>query len=153
VCSSDLETLGDVAPSTKDPVLLNEAVRERLAAVISAKYRDAGNRLRVLMLDPQLEERIRAGIEFGQRGVVVKMPPEAVEAICDSLSAAAEQLESQSYPPIVLVSPQIRFGLKQLTRAHVPRLVVLSYDEITRDTRVESVETVGAPTEAQRAEP
>jgi flagellar biosynthesis protein FlhA len=148
-----LETLGDVAPSTKDPVLLNEAVRERLAAVISAKYRDADNRLRVLMLDQQLEERIRAGIEFGQRGVVVKMSPQTVEAICSSLSAAAEKLKSQSYPQIVLVSPQIRFAMKQLTRAHLPRLVVLSYDEITRDTRVESVETVGPPTEAERAEP
>lgn len=145
-----LETLGDVAPSTKDPVLLNEAVRERLAAVISAKYRDADNKLRVLMLDPQLEERIRAGIEFGQRGVAVKMSPQAVEAICDSLSVAAEKLQCQPYPPIVLVSPQIRFGLKQLTRAHVPRLVVLSYDEITRDTRVESVETVGADFELAR---
>jgi flagellar biosynthesis component FlhA len=29
--------------------------------------------------------------------------------------------------------------LKQLTLAHIPRLVVLSYNEITRDTQIESV--------------
>jgi flagellar biosynthesis protein FlhA len=29
--------------------------------------------------------------------------------------------------------------LKQLTSTHLPKLVVLSYNEITRDTRIESV--------------
>jgi flagellar biosynthesis protein FlhA len=138
-----LETLGDVAPRSKDPVQLTEAVRQRLAAVISARYRDQAGRLRVLTVDPSLEETLAAGIDFGERGVVVKLSPQVVEVICDSLKAAADKLESQSLAPVVLVSPQIRVGLKQLTRARLPRLVVLSYDEITRDTRVESVETVG----------
>ena len=39
----------------------------------------------------------------------------------------------------MLVSPQIRAGLKQMTAAALPRLVVLSYNEITRDTQIESV--------------
>ena len=39
----------------------------------------------------------------------------------------------------MLVSPQIRAALKQMTAAHLPQLVVLSYNEITRDTKIESV--------------
>jgi flagellar biosynthesis protein FlhA len=42
----------------------------------------------------------------------------------------------------LLVSPQIRIGLKHLTESHLPRLVVLSYNEITRDTQIESVGVV-----------
>ena len=38
----------------------------------------------------------------------------------------------------MLVSPQIRHGLKQLTTPHLPDLVVLSYNEVTRDTKIES---------------
>jgi len=38
-----------------------------------------------------------------------------------------------------LVSPSIRPALKQLTAAHLPQLVVLGYNEITRDTKIESV--------------
>jgi len=146
-----LETLGDVAPSTKDLVLLNEAVRERLAAVISSRYRDQEGKLRVLTVDASLEDTLTAGIESSERGIVVRLSPQTVEAICDSLKAAADKLESQSLPPVVLVSPQIRAGLKQLTRARLPRLVVLSYDEITRDTRVESAQTVGAMAMAAEA--
>jgi flagellar biosynthesis protein FlhA len=94
---------------------------------------------------------LTAGIESSERGIVVRLSPQTVEEICDSLKAAADKLESQSLPPVVLVSPQIRAGLKQLTRARLPRLVVLSYDEITRDTRVESAQTVGAMATAAEA--
>jgi flagellar biosynthesis protein FlhA len=141
---SILETLGDVAAQTKDPVELTEAVRQRLAAVISSRYRDRECKLRVLTVEPSLEDTLTAAIESSERGIVVRLSPQMVEAICDSLKAAADKLESRSLAPVVLVSPQIRAGLKQLTRARLPRLVVLSYDEITRDTRVESAETVRA---------
>jgi flagellar biosynthesis protein FlhA len=51
----------------------------------------------------------------------------------------------------VLASPQIRPGLKQLTAASLPDLVVLSYNEITRDTRIESVGIVNdAPPARER---
>ena len=41
--------------------------------------------------------------------------------------------------PIVLVSPQVRAGMKQMTSANLPRLIVMSFNEITRDTKVEIV--------------
>ena len=41
--------------------------------------------------------------------------------------------------PILLVSPQARAGLKQMTAANLPRLIVMSFNEITRDTKVEIV--------------
>ena len=41
--------------------------------------------------------------------------------------------------PVMLVSPQIRAGLKQMMSSHLPRLVVLSFNEVTRDTQIESV--------------
>ena len=42
----------------------------------------------------------------------------------------------------MLVSPQIRAALKQMTATHLPNLIVLSYNEITRDTKIESVAMV-----------
>ena len=40
--SAILETLGDYAPRTKDPILLTEYVRHRLARTICTRYRNAG---------------------------------------------------------------------------------------------------------------
>jgi flagellar biosynthesis protein FlhA len=137
-----LETLGDYAPRTKDPVLLAEYVRHRLARAICTRYRDADDKLHVVTLDPMLEDRVKAGIEHSERGLFIRMSPQAVEVTCKLLGDAVEKLARENHPPVVLVSPQIRAGLKQLTSAHLPRLVVLSYNEITRDTQIESVAMV-----------
>ncbi len=70
-----LETLGDCAARIDDPVLLAEQVRRRLARVICTRYRDADGTLHVLTLDPALEDRLQAGIEQGQGGLLIRLPP------------------------------------------------------------------------------
>jgi len=137
-----LETLGDYASRTKDAVLLTEYVRHRLARTICTRYRDKQNRLHVVTLDPALEDRIRAGLEHTERGLFVRMSPPAVEATCRLIAKEVEKLTQRGHAPIVLVSPQIRAGLKQMSASSLPRLVVLSYNEITRDTQIESVAMV-----------
>jgi flagellar biosynthesis protein FlhA len=137
-----LETLGDYAPRTKDPILLAELVRARLARTISTKYRDSQGTLHVVTLDPALEDRIRAGFEHNERGLFIRMSPQAVETTCRLIAAEVERLTRANHPPVVLVSPQIRAALKQMSASHLPNLVVLSYNEITRDTKIESVAMV-----------
>ena len=134
-----LETLGDYAPRTKDPVLLTEYVRHRLARVICSKYRDDESRLWVVTLDPALEDRIRAGFEHNEKGLFIRSSPQAIEATCRQIGAAIESLTRANHQPVLLVSPHIRAALKQMTEPHLPQLVVLSYNEVTRDTQIESV--------------
>ena len=133
-----LETLGDYAGRSKDPLLLTEYVRHRLARAICTRYRDANSRLHVVTLDPALEDRIRAGFEHNERGLFIRMSPQAIDVTCRLISKELEKLTQSSHPPIVLVSPQIRAALKQMTAPHLPQLIVLSYNEITRDTQIES---------------
>jgi flagellar biosynthesis protein FlhA len=134
-----LETLGDHAPRSKDPILLAEYVRHRLARQICTKYRNADGELYVVAFDPSLEDRIRAGFEHNERGLFIRMSPQAVEATCHSITAQIEKLSTANHKPIVLVSPQIRTAVKRLTENHLPQLVVLSFNEITRDTKIVTV--------------
>ena len=137
--SSILETLGDYAGRTKDPILLNEFVRARMARQICTRYRDKEGRLHVVTLDPALEDRIRAGFEHTERGLFIRMSPQAVEATCRRIAKDVDKLIVANHRPIVLCSPQIRPAVKELASSHLPDLIVLSYNEITRDTRIESV--------------
>ncbi len=146
--STILETLGDYAGRSKDPILLTEYVRHRLARVICSRYRDAENQLHVVTLDPAIEDRIRAGFDHNERGLFIKLAPQAVESICQSIAAECEKLTRANKRATVLVSPQIRAALKQLTTSHMPNLIVLSYNEVTRDTQIESV---GMVTDAVQA--
>jgi len=137
-----LETLGDSAGLTNDPVLLTEHVRQRLARSLCTRYRDKENCLHVVTLDPVIEDRIAAGTEHTERGLSLRLSPLVTEKICSLISDEAEILTKSGHRPIVLVSPQIRPALKRLTLAQLPRLIVLSYNEITRDTKVESLGVV-----------
>ena len=137
-----LETLGDYSGRTKDPVLLTEYVRNRLARSLCTRYRGKDDRLHVVTLDPAIEDRIRAGIEHSERGLFVRMSPQAVEHTCQLIAKGVETLTRAGHQPILLVSPQIRAGLKQMTETHLPQLVVLSFNEITRDTQIESASLV-----------
>ncbi len=138
-----LETLGDYAPRVKDPILLTEYVRHRLARTICTRLRDRENRMFVVTLDPGLEDKIKAGFEHNEHGMFIRMSPPAVEATCRKIAAEVEKLTAANHPPIVLVSPQIRAALKHMTAPHLPHLIILSYNEITRDTKIESMAMVG----------
>jgi len=137
-----LETLGDYAPQAKGLTFLTEHVRRRLARTLCAQYRDEAGRLHVVTLDPEVEEQIRSGIEQDEDGLRIRLAPRAVEEICRSIEHEAEKLVEQGRPPIALVSPDIRPALKHITASHIPQLVVLSYAEITPDTRIEAVTRV-----------
>lgn len=133
-----METLGDFAPRTKDPIWLCEYVRHRLARTISSRYRDDGNRLHVMAVDPAMEDRIAAGLEHNERGLFVRMSPAAIDTTCQKIQDGVKKLMAAGYPPVILVSPRIRPGLRQITSSALPRLRVLSYNEITQDTKIES---------------
>jgi len=137
-----LEALGDDAPHVGNPIELTECVRQRLGRTICARYRDDQRCLRVVTMDPELEDRVLAGIQHGERGLSIRLSPQTVQNLDEMIRREIEDLVRAGHPPIVLVSPEIRAALKQITLAKLPSLVVLSYDEITPDTVVESFRIV-----------
>ncbi|TWT86533.1 Flagellar biosynthesis protein FlhA [Pseudobythopirellula maris] len=131
-----LETLGDYAPKSKDPILLTEYVRHRLARQICTRYRDRDSQLHVVAFEPALEDKVRAGFEHTERGLFVRMPPQSIEKLCERIRESVAKLTAEGHSPVVLVSPQIRAALKQISESQLPQLVVLSFNEVTRDTSV-----------------
>ncbi|QDU63490.1 Flagellar biosynthesis protein FlhA [Planctomycetes bacterium Pan216] len=133
-----LETLGDYAARTKDPEILTEYVRHRLSRWICQQYRDQDRVLRVVSLEPALEDMIAAGIDQTDR-TTVRLSPVAMEGIGRAIFEQVRKLLEQNRPAVLLVVPQIRTALKQMTLQMIPNLIVLSYNEVTRDTKIEVV--------------
>ncbi len=139
------ETLGDYAPRMKEPVVLNEMVRARLARTICQRFCDANGQLHVITMDPAMEDRIAAGFEIDGRGLIVRMSPQAIDITCAQVSKQLKQLTQAGHRPIILVSPRIRPALREITRAQIPNLRVLSHTEITTQTQIVSVGLVTDP--------
>lgn len=137
-----LEVLGDYGARTKDAILLTEFVRTRLARTLCSRYRDAEDTLHVIMLDPALEDQIRAGFEHSEHGIYPRYSPQFGDHLAKKMIAELDKLAALHLPLVVLVNPQIRYFLKQMTTQTIQNLVVLSYNEITRDTKLNSVGVV-----------
>lgn len=146
-----LETLGDYADRTKDLGLLTEYVRHGLARTICRQYRDEQSVLHVITLDPALEDLLSAGLEWGDRGLSVKLAPQTSDAVCRGIAETLKSLVASGHPPVLLCGPQIRAGLRQITQSSLPKLAVISLNEVTRDTQVEAHGQVDAT--AVRKEP
>lgn len=139
------ETLGDFASRVKEPVILAEMVRTRLARTICQRFRDANGQLHVVTMDPAMEDRIAAGFEIDARGLVIRMSPQAIDITCTQIARQLKQLTTSGYRPIILVSPRIRPALREITRNHLPDLRVLSHTEVTTQTQIVSLGLVTDP--------
>ena len=137
-----LETLGDYAGQTKDVTILTEYVRHALSRTICQQYRDATRTIQAIMLDPALEDVISGGFEFGERGLVVKLTPQVIDGVTQELLRQSNKLVRAGHPAVVICSAQVRPVLRQIVRSSMPKLAVLSLQEITRDTFVRPISQI-----------
>lgn len=133
---SILQTLGDYADRTKDLIILTEYARHSLSRSICQQYRDATKTLRAITLDPDLDDVLSGGFELGPRELIVKLTPQVIEGVTQELSRHANKLIRAGYQPIVVCSASVRPMLRRITQSQLPKLTVLSLNEITRDTTV-----------------
>lgn len=134
-----MEVLCDYAPRTKDTEVLTEYVRHALAREICAAYADEDNVLRVLTLAPELEQEILNAVNTSQTGDYIPVPPERAEAISNRCATALQPLIVSGQDPVVLTSAPVRRYFRRIVERHIPKVVVLSYNEIDPAVGLESV--------------
>jgi flagellar biosynthesis protein FlhA len=137
-----LETLGDYAPKTKDPELLSELVRERLAAQITASLAPDG-RLGVLVLAPEVEKTIAQSVQRTEHGSLITLDPATIAKIVAGVQHAVERVSALNPDPTLLCSPEVRPHLRRMLERFLPRCAVVSANELAPDVRVESLGAIG----------
>ncbi len=133
------ETLADYAPLTKDPDLLTEYVRQRLARAILQSLPLEGDTLPVLTVDQNAENMIQGGIQQTDHGSYLTLEPHKVQAIVDAVYREAEKMMEANMTPTIVTSPVIRRHLRRLIERHLPTVTVLSHNELVSGIRIKSV--------------
>lgn len=124
-----VEHLADLARQHRDPVELTEQLRQRLSYAICNQLRGDHHELAVLSLDPRIENQISAGLASG--GVAgLPIEPGLAERLIRRLSAMTEAMHKEGRAPVLLCGGALRRHLKAFTRRSIPRLSVVSVDEI-----------------------
>ncbi|MFC1606755.1 flagellar biosynthesis protein FlhA [Candidatus Latescibacterota bacterium] len=134
-----LESIGEYAATTKDPLSLGEIARAALYRTITKMYIDDEGKLTVFTVSPQVERLIIENMKATQQGVIVNIPPEVSEKILNNVGGMVDQMTGNDQQPLVLVSSAIRLAFRTMTEISFPRLGVVSYNEIAPEVEIFSV--------------
>jgi flagellar biosynthesis protein FlhA len=134
-----VETLADYAVLTKDPDLLTEYVRNKLSRSIISPYIGEDGFLKLITMDPGVEDLLIHGIQKADHGSYLSIDPKIADSIIASIKQEAEKAMSKNIQPILLTSPVVRRHLKKMVEYFVPSLMVLSQSELLSDIGFKSI--------------
>ena len=137
-----LEALADHAGRVRDPDVLTEFVRQRLARHITRKFGSDDGVIHYIGLAPDAEDALSSGLHGGEGGAMnLSLAPDAARRLLTGLRDAAERWRG-SNDVVVLCPPLARGPLRKLTEKVIPRVPVLSPAELLPEVRLERVAAV-----------
>ncbi|KSB91854.1 flagellar biosynthesis protein FlhA [Caulobacter vibrioides] len=137
-----VEALADCGRQTKDHAELTELVRQRLSNTICHGLRGAAAELPVLSLSPRVEAQISDNIRRSDGTGPFVIEPKLAEQLMRKLIPMAEQMTQQSVAPVLLCGPDIRRHLRAFTRRSIPRLAIISVNEVPHTVDLRSFAVV-----------
>ncbi|MBE9569595.1 MAG: flagellar biosynthesis protein FlhA, partial [Proteobacteria bacterium] len=103
-----LETLADYAPLTKNVDMLTGYARQALARRITREYKDADGNITVIMVSPDIEDRISKSVQHTEYESFVAADPTLIQEVAGNLKKFIKIFTDKGLPPIILCSPNVR---------------------------------------------
>lgn len=125
-----VETLADRVRASKDPTVLTEMVRQRLAAVICQSLTGNNNFLQVMTLDPSIEQKLMQSVRDAEGGGNIAIEPKFAEQIVSRIAQLTEKMMKSNAMPVLICAPDLRRHIRALSERMAPHLRVLSLAEI-----------------------
>jgi flagellar biosynthesis protein FlhA len=140
-----VEAVGDKARITRDPTLLSEYARQALGRAITAPHLDPAQTLRVITLDPTIEQELATSITQTSDGEYLAMEPIRAQAVLTAVKSQSDHATARGgMRPVLLCSARVRRHLRRLVESAVPHLPVCSYNEVAPGISVETIGVISA---------
>ncbi len=137
--TSILETISSKAKLTKNIDYLTEFVRQGLARSITKMFENPPGVLSVIVVDPEIEQKILESTHQTEHGSKCVIDPEYVKDLIAKIEDESKRVSSLGYMPIVICLSPVRQQIRQISDRVKPKVVVLSYDEIIQDIKIEPI--------------
>ncbi len=138
--ASILESLGESAAITKNPMLLTEYVRQSVRRAIAKPYLNQSGELPAYFLDPGVERSLESTVEHSEHTSHINISPQQLRELLDRLRASLGPAE---VPAVLLAGTGCRYFLRQMVETHFPNLAVLAHNEIPPGVKVVSLGIAG----------
>jgi flagellar biosynthesis protein FlhA len=137
-----LEALADATARTKESEALIEAVRQRLSRVLIEQHADRDGTLHAVTLDPQVEGRLAAALSGARDAEAAAANPAWMHALMERTAASVAQAAKGGKDVVLVVRSNVRRFVHELVHASMPKVSVLSYNEIQPARSVRTAATV-----------
>lgn len=141
---SILETIADYAGVTKDPDIISEYVRQRMARVILKPYLTDGT-LHVLIFEKTLEEKIIGSLQTTDQGTYLALDLSFSQQMVEKVGNEIRKLMSDNTQPVILVHPIIRGKLRRFLERYIQGVTVISHNEIPHQIKIKSAGVIKLP--------
>ena len=133
-----LETVADYGGATTNVSILVEKARQSISRQISIANADENRVLRVLTLEPSLEQKIIDSRVETAEGVTAGLEPQARRRWITAVSNGVRRAQEAGHRAVVLCSEAARPLVKASTAREMPHLVVISVPEVDPEITVQS---------------
>ncbi|KIJ02874.1 EscV/YscV/HrcV family type III secretion system export apparatus protein [Xanthomonas phaseoli pv. phaseoli] len=131
-----LETLANWGTREKDSIVLTEHVRIALSRYISHRVARNG-RVKVMVLTPDFEEKVRQGIKHTSAGTFLNLTPAVANELVDRITVALNQLHAIRRDFVLLASMDVRRYARTLIESRFPGLQVISFGEVSDNVELD----------------
>ncbi|MGH9638674.1 MAG: flagellar biosynthesis protein FlhA [Bryobacteraceae bacterium] len=136
---SILEAVGEAAPTTKNPILLTEYVRQAIRRSVVKPYLNARGELTAYLLDPSAEQAIESAVQHTDHNSILMLAPQTVREI---VSQFERKIERREVPVVVVTSSGARYFLRQMLEPVLDNVFPISHNEVPPAVRLVSLGTI-----------
>ncbi len=140
-----VETLSEHGHQTQDAAELTARVRIKLGRAIVQQLFPTGDEIPVVALDNHLEKLLLQATQANNAGGAA-IEPSLAESLSNQAEAAAHQQEQMGLSPVLLVAAPLREALSKFLRRAIPRLRVLSHEELPDTKTIRVTNLIGGQT-------
>ena len=133
-----LETISLQSKFSKDYSYLTEQVRHALARSICKQNVADNGELMAIILSPDVERTLAQGMSPDGRSLTVD--PTYSKLLFNSLDSEIQKaITAYGCQPVILCSAAIRLAFRNLIENYYPQFTIMSYNEISSNTKTKSV--------------
>lgn len=138
-----LEVIADACKINKNPEVLAEYVRSGLSRQICNSLQGSDKKIRVFTLHPEMELLLKQNMQDSEFGFYIVLPPDVNMKFMYNVNEAVKKSRKFGHQPIMLVTPEIRKGVRRLLEKDMKMVTVLSYNEVVPEAELEAIGMVG----------
>lgn len=133
-----LECLADYGQITKDTDMLTEYSRQAMYRQITEQFLPSGT-AKVITVDSDIEKTVMNSLQTTETGTYMALDPKSSKQLVENVSTEVEKVVSMGEQPIIVTAPIVRFYLKKFVDQISEEIIVLSYNEIDKNAKIQSI--------------